>query len=182
MERNSMSMVVLSTPLTFYSKQLFSNSRRIDCPVEMIDVAPTILELAGISRDEKYGFEGKSLLPVINNKNGCSNYASFSLIQSLEAFSIIEPPYEFIVCNKKIMGSKQGVHSCDTCFINLTSTARNCRRPADNREKKIAESLNGKLLEWIKNHQNRYQSTPQEHLVLTPEEIEILRSLGYVEK
>ncbi|MGC9055349.1 MAG: sulfatase-like hydrolase/transferase [Candidatus Saccharicenans sp.] len=54
-------------PLIFWNKKIFSHPRVIKEAVRLMDIAPTILELAGLGEETKK-MQGKSLLPVFELK------------------------------------------------------------------------------------------------------------------
>jgi len=56
-------------PLIIRSPKGWPAGHRVRCPVGLIDVAPTILELAGLAVPP--AMEGRSLLPVVRNEEAC---------------------------------------------------------------------------------------------------------------
>ncbi len=57
---------VIHVPLIFSYPRLWKEGRRIAAPVQLLDVMPTVLELAGVPT-EPLLLQGKSLLPLIEN-------------------------------------------------------------------------------------------------------------------
>lgn len=65
-EKHSMWEPAVRAPLIMRNVPSFGNGKRIDALVEFVDLAPTILEVLGVSPME--GMQGKSLLPVLQGK------------------------------------------------------------------------------------------------------------------
>ena len=59
----------LRVPLIFYNPRIFPRSQVIESAVRLVDVAPTILEMTGLS-GEAAGMQGQSLIDWINGKTG----------------------------------------------------------------------------------------------------------------
>jgi len=173
---------IIHVPLIIYSNQIKYKPKKINCPIELISLAPTILELAGVSakKIKKIGFEGKSLIPIIENENLCKDYYAFSMIQEIDAYAIISENYKLINCNKNSMGFGRAMHKCNTCFIDLNSSPETCKLELSSHEKIQYQNLQNRLSLWIKHQKKKYEDTIlSEKPKLNKEEIEKLQSLGY---
>ena len=145
--------------------------RRIAAPVETISVAPTILQLAGIQDSIQNQFQARSLVALMSHGQAREDQAAYG-----ETF------YPFSSFGWSPLRSLQTAryHYIEAPEAELYDL------PADLQEKNnlapgkgdAAAALRGQLLELV----GRYPPPARDQRAagLTPEEIEKLRSLGYV--
>ena len=65
----------VSVPLIFSCKDLIKTNLRANCLVELIDIAPTLLDAAGL--DIPNYIQGKSLLPILNGKKTADHHRDY---------------------------------------------------------------------------------------------------------
>jgi iduronate 2-sulfatase len=69
-------------PLILYDPKLKIDKKTRNGFVELLDLYPTLSELAGLNRPKKV--DGKSLVPLIKNPNALNYSAAFSMYQSFQ--------------------------------------------------------------------------------------------------
>ena len=62
-------------PLIFSCKDLIKTNLRANCLVELIDIAPTLLDAAGLDIPDY--IQGKSLLPILNGKKTADHHRDY---------------------------------------------------------------------------------------------------------
>lgn len=88
--------VNIHIPLIFYGPQYFPDPQVIDRPVSLIDIAPTILDLAGLKKQESY--KGKNLFdseerPVVSQASECEGDLTGAVFTGI---TIISKGYKLI--------------------------------------------------------------------------------------
>jgi arylsulfatase A-like enzyme len=69
--------------------------RRIERTVELLDLAPTVLELAGVDEGQRRQAYGESLLPLLRNEEG-GYRRTFAVAQTRDATALVTDRYKFI--------------------------------------------------------------------------------------
>jgi len=87
---------ILRVPLILYVPGAEYNGQKISSQVRLIDIFPTLCDLAGISYD-KHDIQGKSLIPLINGEENRSRDAfSEAIVTGPEKKSIRRPDSKYI--------------------------------------------------------------------------------------
>ncbi len=149
----------------------------VTTPVGLVDLAPTILEMIGIDPAD-YPFQGRSFAESIFHKNP----------QTPRPIYLYRRDYkEGVVCSTYVKGEKFGLHIDKWKYID--GPDENTKELFDLEQDPgelnniyaffpdQANSLAEKLERWRKD----FTSTKPAQTVIQPEDIEKLKSLGYVE-
>jgi arylsulfatase A-like enzyme len=141
--------------------------RRIAAPVQLVDVAPTLLEIARAPRPR--GFEGESLWGLIRGAEGApgAERESFSMMtQSPQRIALVRGRW------KAILGPDDALELYD-----LASDPGE-RSDLAAREPERAASFRARIGEW---RQSRTRGSAPPSLPLERDDEAELRALGYVE-
>ena len=155
-------------PLVFYHASRVPAGRVIPQQVRTIDILPTVLDLLGVSKE--YGFEGASLSPLLFATEDSKHTERTAVVENTEQtqVSIRSERWKYILPLKQ-----------DRILQNPEQIFDLSRDPQESinvleQQKAIAGPLNRLLEAYLK------QSKAGEQPELTNEELEKLRSLGYV--
>jgi arylsulfatase A-like enzyme len=152
----------------------------VEAPVELIDIAPTILEAVGIATPE--AFMGNSLLGVIDGSAASSRAALVSSENS--HFNIVKRSVRGLRY-KLIRTEDTGRNSFGTPIQAGSEFYDLDRDPGEriNRydsESPVVQFLEEKLEEFIGTARSAETARDGEEVELSREDIELLRSLGYI--
>ena len=89
---------VLGTSMILRYPDSFPKDKRIEHPVELMDLVPTTFELAGIPATAAKN--GKSLLPALTGKEKAEPHYAFTEI--LGAQSVVDGRYHYVVCGDEV--------------------------------------------------------------------------------
>ena len=125
--------------------------------------------------------KGKSLLTLLNGKRSCKNPLVFSRIAERGAYAILSSDYKLIVCQQGFIGFGKMVHECAKCFIDLKEKKETCKKIAGKNERMLYKDLLKKLRTWLYAEHKKCQNLKMEPAILSEEEKENLRALGYLQ-
>ena len=161
----------MRVPLLLRWPRRLPAGRVIDGAVSLIDLAPTLLELAGVAPDAGAGMQGRSLVPVLEGR---------------EALDPLLPIFLFRPSNTEIPGEQYAVRQGDWKLIRgpgegmreLFDLARDPREREDRSaaEAARAQELEQQLAGWLREYE-RADPAPD---AVSLEDLERLRALGYV--
>jgi arylsulfatase A-like enzyme len=144
--------------------------RVVDGAVSLIDLAPTLLELAGLAPEAGDVMQGRSLVPVIRDR---------------EALDPLLPIFLFRPSNTEIPGEQYAVRQGDWKLIRgpgegrreLFDLSKDPRERTDRaaEEPARADELEQHIAAWLREHE-RPDPAPD---AVSPEDLERLRALGY---
>ncbi len=162
----------LWVPLIFYGPGILDEHKRIDKPVETIDIMPTVLDLLEIAKPQ--GMDGKSLLPLIagGKFEGCTYFFS-------ETFPFPEkslPRHAVRTRTAKLIWRETATGGIEKHFFDLVKDPEETENVYDVSNPACAR-LDSVLGEWIKPeglHPARIPSARESG------RWRILKSLGYV--
>jgi arylsulfatase A-like enzyme len=152
--------------------------RVIEGAVSLIDVAPTLLELAGVPIEVGDAWQGRSLVPVIEGREALDpSQPIFLFRQHYEhgydsGTPVAGEQYGIRVGDwKLILGPEEGTRQ-------LFDVARDPRERRDvaAEEPERAAELERRIADWRAQH-TREETAPE---AISPEDLERLRALGYV--
>ncbi len=158
----------LKVPLIFFNPELFARGQKIPCPVNLIDIMPTVLELYG--REIPEGVQGTSLAPLLSGAEGKEERSLY--IESMhgkEAFGwapltgIIAGRYKYIsLPEAELYDLSQDPGETDNLFW---------------KKNRLARGLDRKLLELV----NTYSETGRDSKrQLSDSDRKHLETLGYI--
>ena len=156
---------LLRVPLVFSGERWLPSGRRVEQPAQLVDVAPTILELVGLPREP--AFEGQSLLSLIEGRD-----RDYFETRPVCAVTTMEPSKKALIHE----GWKLILH--EDGAAELYHLARDSRELRD-----LATSEGDRVHRMIERLESltRPQRTPQPiEGSPTEEERQRLRALGYV--
>ena len=141
---------------------------RIDGLVDLLDLAPTLADLFEVpaSSPGVRGFQGRSLLPLLAGAEGKSAVLGRTM-QERPTYALNDGTWKLV----------HSVRSGRTVLYDLAHDPEERRNVAADHPRR-AELLRQELLRWLAGVRTRRGSASERSL--TPEEIEMLRSLGYV--
>jgi len=165
---------LIHVPLLIYYPDRFAKGRKINEIAELIDIAPTILEIIG-ANPKKYNFDGHSLIP--GSPEFQLNKKAYAVLWKYNAYAVIEKNKKIILCLAGEMGAGKGKHNCDICVIDFNKHKKEaCEEHLSSKDIQIAKELKS----WINLQKNKIISLQQEEVKLPKEEQEKLKALGYV--
>ncbi len=165
----------------------------VDRPVELIDIAPTVLSLASV--DVPPGFQGRTLEPWIEQAAGISSPPGTPTgTPEQDATLIFAEMARFNIFRQAVRGRRYKLIHTDDSGENLFKKAVQAgteffdihRDPAEQEnlfeaDHPVAAYLDRELDGFRAESARRAESGPRtEEVELLPEDIELLRSLGYV--
>ncbi|HPN17458.1 MAG TPA: sulfatase, partial [Candidatus Aminicenantes bacterium] len=159
--------VTMKVPLIFYGPKVLPAGRVSASRVRLIDVMPSILEMAGIPANKE--IQGASLLPFIEGKR------KDDLSCYLESYYPLET-YGWSQLLGFIDGDWKYIQAPRSELYNLKQDARE-ETNLFPQESKTAAALDKKLLAAIRDYSSKAEAGRRK---LSREEEERLRSLGYV--
>jgi arylsulfatase A-like enzyme len=141
---------------------------RIGGLVDLLDVAPTLADLFEVpaSSPGARGFQGRSLLPLLAGAEGKSAVLGRTM-QERPTYALSDGTWKLVY----------SVRSGRTVLYDLARDPEERQNVAADHPRR-AELLRQELLRWLAEVRTRRSSASQRSL--TPEEIEMLRSLGYM--
>jgi len=164
----------LRVPFILYNRRLFPQSKRVQTPVSLIDVMPTVLHLLGLEKDLDHGpsFQGRDLLPLLGkDKREQTDRALYF--------------ESFYGRDENNWAPLVGVTVNDWKYISLPE-AELYQLNQDPNEKnnlfaqnqETAVDLDAKLKQLLQNQEE--QGRPASHQTITAQDKMKLESLGYV--
>lgn len=161
----------MRVPLLLRWPRGLPSGRVIDGAVSLIDLTPTLLDLAGVAPGAGDGMQGRSLVPVIEGR---------------EAIDRTRPIFLFRPSNTEIPGEQYAVRQGDWKLIRGPGEGRRelfdlSQDPREREDRAGAEPARADALEqhiaaWLREHE-RPDPAPG---AVSPEDLERLRALGYV--
>jgi arylsulfatase A-like enzyme len=177
-----------NTPLIFWGPGLLPGGSAVDDTVETIDVMPTILELCGLSPPE--GIQGASLKPLLISTPAGASWSerpAFTEKAVTKGGGGAPPPYEtesFAVTLggwKLIHNTKQPLARPEYELFDAKKDPLNLENVAS-AHGDVVEQLKTRIDAWRK--QTLAARVPSDEDIpkdISPEDLERLRSLGYVQ-
>jgi arylsulfatase A-like enzyme/tetratricopeptide (TPR) repeat protein len=160
----------LRVPLIFYDPGVFPQSRVVEGPVRLVDVAPTILDIVGLKK-ETAGMQGQSLVAWLN---GRSRKGLDVLVETLyprenfgwsELVGLVSGPWKFIQCPRPELYD----------LAHDTGEMKNLVDVSPGKAGELKKKLEGELLGLSSSGTASGQRTEAR-----TGDLEKLRSLGYV--
>ncbi|MCY3969734.1 MAG: sulfatase [Acidobacteria bacterium] len=154
--------------------------RKVQAPVGVIDVLPTVLDLLGLETPEDV--EGRSLAPFRTGDDGSATprYVIGDKHSALTAKSRRNAPYENpLQISLEVNGAKvlHDFSKRKTTYFDLTADPRE-ERPLDKPPVDLVPPLGRRLVNWYRDLE-KYEA--KSGTVLSEDDIKQLRSLGYIE-
>jgi arylsulfatase A-like enzyme len=153
--------------------------RVIEGAVSLIDLAPTLLELAGVPVEARDALQGRSLVPVIEGREPVDpSQPIFLFRQHYErgfdsGVPVAGEQYAVRLGDwKLILGPEEGTRQ----LFDVARDPRERRNLAAEQPERAAE-LERRIAEWRAQHA-RAETAPE---AISPEDLERLRALGYVQ-
>jgi len=171
--------------LLMWSPRLFPKARRVSEPVQLIDVMPTVLDIAGLKTPELV--EGQSLVPLARgeafHRRGLVISSRFAAVRPMglvpenatDSFAIIDAKWKFIYRNK---AQKAGIKKVE--LYDRAADRAEKHDVAEQHPREVEERMSA-LVQWI-DAQNKVRAILG-HTGTSPMDqrtIEQLRSLGYL--
>jgi arylsulfatase A-like enzyme len=161
----------MRVPLLLRWPRGLPSGRVIDGAVSLIDLTPTLLDLAGVAPGAGDGMQGRSLVPVIEGR---------------EAIDRTRPIFLFRPSNTEIPGEQYAVRQGDWKLIRGPGEGRRelfdlAKDPHEREDRAAADparadELEQRIAAWLREHE-RPDPAPG---AVSPEDLERLRALGYV--
>lgn len=154
--------------------------RKVQAPVGVIDVLPTVLDLLGVETPEEV--EGRSLAPFRTGGDGgdTPRYVIGDKHSALTAKSRRSAPYEDpLQISLEVNGAKV-LHDFSkrrTTYFDLTADPRE-ERPLDKPPVDLVPPLGRRLVNWYRDLE-KYEA--KSGTVLSEDDIKQLKSLGYID-
>lgn len=145
---------------------------RIDERVRLIDIAPTILEVAGL--EPSLDMEGLSLLSSLKNRGDDRDVFAHTIRHGANRMALLTGDWKFIFTYAR---GRESVELFDLAGDPLEQTSTALFQP--DLAKRLWQDAEGRfetMLRWNLEH-----LPPTNPVVLTPEQKEHLRTLGYTE-
>ncbi|MDX1630513.1 MAG: sulfatase, partial [Thermoanaerobaculia bacterium] len=143
----------------------------VDCLVRTVDVAPTLLELAGAPVPD--GLDGESLLPLLGSPGECADRPSYT--ESFQPYlSFGWYPLRSFSDGRWLL-----VHGPEDRLYDLESAAAETRNVASAHPERARE-MRDRLVRTLEAMGETLEPEIEPDVVPTGEEAERLRSLGYV--
>lgn len=154
--------------------------RKVQAPVGVIDVLPTVLDLLGLETPEDV--EGRSLAPFRTGDDGSATprYVIGDKHSALTAKSRRNAPYENpLQISLEVNGAKvlHDFAKRKTTYFDLTTDPRE-ERPLDRPPIDLVPPLGRRLVNWYRDLE-KYEA--KSGTVLSEDDIKQLKSLGYIE-
>lgn len=154
--------------------------RKVQAPVGVIDVLPTVLDLLGLETPEDV--EGRSLAPFRTGDDGnaAPRYVIGDKHSALTAKSRRNAPYENpLQISLEVNGAKvlHDFSKRQTTYFDLTADPRE-ERPLDKPPVDLVPPLGRRLVNWYRDLE-KYEA--KSGTVLSEDDIKQLKSLGYIE-
>ncbi|MBC7364036.1 MAG: sulfatase-like hydrolase/transferase [Candidatus Aminicenantes bacterium] len=157
-------------PLIFWNKTVWPKAQAISTKVRLIDVAPTLLEMVGLSAEASL-MQGKSLLPVMTGREKKDREAIIETVYPRENFGWSE-----LVA--LVSGNWKYIQAPKPELYNLKNDPQERKNIVDY-EKEIAETLRSRLEQLLLiSGGGTFASGASQRA--RNEDLERLRSLGYV--
>jgi arylsulfatase A-like enzyme len=178
---------LIHTALFFWNPRLMPAPRRIREPVQLIDVMPTVLELAGANLPE--GLQGQSLVPLLRGqpfkRNAPVMASKLALPKAKEGaavaenltdtFAHVEPDWKLIY---RAQASRAKLKSFEL-YDRRTDPGE--RKDLSAQRPDIVEKLKPRMTEWVDlQAQVKKQLGPGGKSKMDAQTLERLRSLGYL--
>jgi arylsulfatase A-like enzyme len=165
---------VVGVPLIIGHPTLIPEGRRIDTPVQTLDIMPTVLDAAGVPAED--GVQGRSLLPLLRG-DGVGSALLFSSNGNGRSYAVRDGDWKLIV--DRTTGTDRLYDLGDDPGEQHDLSKRHPQR---------AGRLRAALDAWVADNDaskatfdaDRAGDAP-EHLLPSEADIEFLRNLGYVE-
>ncbi|MDE0088824.1 MAG: sulfatase-like hydrolase/transferase, partial [Candidatus Poribacteria bacterium] len=90
---------LVRVPLIFSWRRQFASGLKSDALVELVDKAPTLLELAGLAVPE--GMHGKSLLPILRGEADANHHRDFVRCEYYDAVDLPDHSFATMYRNKR---------------------------------------------------------------------------------
>jgi arylsulfatase A-like enzyme len=165
---------VVGVPLIIAHPTLIPEGRRIDTPVQTLDIMPTVLEAVGVPPED--GMQGRSLLPILRGE-GVDGAPLFSSNGDGQSYAVRDGDWKLIVDRKTRTESLYDL-----------GTDPGERHDLSERHPERAGRLRAALDAWVSDNEVRKATFDAgrsgdalEGLLPSEADIERLRGLGYVE-
>ncbi len=174
---------LLRVPMLFRLPGVFEAGRRSDAPVQLVDVAPTVLETVGLPRTSWPVMEGQSLLHGAPAPDRPVVAEYMRPLEQRKLFRRVNPDFEFGVFDRRLKSIQVGRWRLivsdrgEAELYDLTSDPDESRNLAAEQPQRVA-ALEQRLHDWAGSSPTR---SPLDPPALDEETRESLRSLGYLE-
>ena len=165
----------LRVPLILHRPGWEYAGRRISRPVRLLDVMPTVLDIAGVPIPDH--LDGVSVLPLVESPEASLPLAKFFVaeteLREHSKASVYSAEWKYI----ESYNLHQGIDRRELQRMGIKEDGRRTNRLVQHPE--IAEELGRHLSEWKREFPRVAPTVPEEQI--SPEELEQLKALGYLQ-
>ncbi|MCZ6594515.1 MAG: sulfatase [Bacteroidetes bacterium] len=169
---------LIHVPLIIWNPVIFNKPKKISTPVELIDLMPTIIDLALIQNADSFQMEGRSLLYLLDeDSTKPKEVYSYENRFGVEVVSVRDSQWKYIYSPK---GMGYGIGKSDTIewLFNLERDPYELENKADN-EKELATKFREQVLTWLEVKKVKtLDNLP--NVTIDEATKEKLKSLGYI--
>lgn len=163
--RHTLRQNLIHVPMMIRLPNKKAAGKTIDTPVSLVDLMPTVLELAGQSAPSN--LSGASLVPLIEGKSVKDRPLFFETnYLGTPLRGIVEYPWKYMRNQKK--GTEWLFHLGNDPLEETNAAQHSTAKTAE---------LRGKLMQWVSKAKPNWEA--QEIVPLSPAQLERLKKLGY---
>ncbi|MFB0519449.1 MAG: sulfatase [Acidobacteriota bacterium] len=178
---------ILHVPLIIYLPHIKSPQRVIKTPVSLIDLLPTIVDLAGVRDFDKKRIMGISLLPLIKGKSDYHNYPLFAEVndkeKDLRLQAIIMNGHKYILSlnvKKEVFVKGLKIEVKDEELFDLRND-KGEKTNLINQKKELAQRMREALQRFTEQKKKLLFPPKDEGNIILDEELrKKLKALGYI--
>jgi arylsulfatase A-like enzyme len=160
---------LLKIPLILYYPERLPKGKKIETPVSIVDIMPTIIDIVNIKQDTHA--EGESLLPIIDGAKRRQKFLFSSYKRRL--YSLVDGEWKFIVDKKNNRVQLYNILSDPQEKTNLA-----------NAKQELAKKYNKVIEDWLteqKKNLHLFRQNSIQRIEIKTEELEALKALGYIQ-